>query len=604
MEYKELRELGIASLLDLALILPKSFDDLRIKNEPSIGENSVEIEIKSSVTRPNTLSILAYCISWECDVAITIFNARPWHYASFKRGKRLYIHGKSTPYNGLWQFSNPKIITKVGEIIPHYKRALKDNQIQNLIKKYLNLESLKAQGLNSDEARQILALHELSDEALNSVMNLNDNQLEMLKFVEIYNYLKKLSAKKVFFKATAITPYDIKPWIKSLPFTPTDDQLKALDDIKSDLRKSVAAKRVIMGDVGSGKTLVILGAALLNYPNRSILMAPTTILATQLYSEAMRLLPSFMKIKYLQKGSKNSNLDDADLIIGTHALLYQELPKSTLIMIDEQHRFGSVQRQKIDELTRDESLRAHFLQFSATPIPRTLSLIESELVSFSFLKQIPFVKQISTHIIQNSGFSALLEHIKEQISQNKQTIIVYPLVEESQVSNYQSLSVAAPFWLNKFQKVYITHGKDKQKDDIIEQFANDGNILLATTIVEVGISLPRLSTIVIVGAEKLGLASLHQLRGRVGRNGGCGWCYLYTKLATIPSRLNEFAQTLDGFVVAKIDLKNRQAGDILDGTMQHGATFEYYDMDEQITQKAKDRLSDFRAGINLDLAKI
>ncbi|MDD5786719.1 helicase-related protein, partial [Campylobacter lanienae] len=118
---------------------------------------------------------------------------------------------------------------------------------------------------------------------------------------------------------------------------------------------------------------------------------------------------------------------------------------------------------------------------------------------------------------------------------------------------------------------------------------------LATTIVEVGISLPRLSTIVIVGAEKLGLASLHQLRGRVGRHGGLGWCYLYTKLAQIPSRLSEFARTLDGFEVAKIDLKNRQAGDILDGTIQHGATFEYYDMDENITQKAKNRLDYLKA---------
>ena len=594
----QLKKLGIASLLDLALILPKSYDDQRVKNEPNVGENSVEIEVKSLVTRPTTLNILAYCISWKCDVSIVIFNARSWHYSSFKRGKTLYIHGKSTIYNGVWQFSNPKIITKVGEIIPHYKRDLKDNQIQNLIKKYLNIESLKSQGLNDDEAREILALHELSDEAIYRVLNLDSKRLELLKFVEIFNYFKKLSAKKVLFKASAIKPYDITSWIETLPFTPTDDQLKAIDDIRLDLGKSIAAKRVIMGDVGSGKTLVILGAALLNYPNRSILMAPTTVLATQLYNQALKLLPSFMKIEYLKKGSKNAKLEEANLIIGTHALLYQELPKSTLIMIDEQHRFGSIQRQKIDELTRDENFRAHFLQFSATPIPRTLCLIESELVSFSFLKQIPFTKHIKTLIIQNSGFNALLEHIKSQIKQNKQTIIVYPLVEDSQVSNYQSLSAAAPFWLNKFEKVYVTHGKDKQKDEILEQFANDGNILLATTIVEVGISLPKLSTIVIVGAEKLGLASLHQLRGRVGRHGGQGWCYLYTKLATIPSRLKEFAQTLDGFIVAQIDLKNRQAGDILDGTIQHGATFEYYDMDEDITQKAKDRLAAFKAGLS------
>lgn len=591
----ELKELGVASLLDLALMLPKSYDDLRIKNEPNVGENSVEIEIKSYITRPSTLNILAYCISWECDINIVIFNAKPWHYGAFKRGKKLNIHGKSVIYNGVWQFSNPKIITKVGQIIPHYKRALKDTQIQNLIQKYLTLDSLKSQGLNSDEAKEILALHDLSDESINAVLNLNKKQIELLKFIEIFNYIKKLSAKKIVFKASAVKTYDISKWIKSLPFTPTDDQLKALDDIRLDLSKSIAAKRVVMGDVGSGKTLVILGAALLNYPNRSILMAPTTILATQLYTQAINLLPKFMKIEYLQKGSKNSNLKDANLIIGTHALLYQDLPQSTLIMIDEQHRFGSIQRQKIDELTRNESLRAHFLQFSATPIPRTLSLIESELVSFSFLKQIPFAKQINTLIIQNSGFNSLLEHIKAQIKLGKQTIIVYPLVEQSQVSNYQSLSTAAPFWLNKFEKVYVTHGKDKQKDEILEQFAKDGDILLATTIVEVGISLPRLSTIVIVGAEKLGLASLHQLRGRVGRNGGVGWCYLYTKLDSIPSRLIEFASTLDGFEIARIDLKNRQAGDVLDGTIQHGATFEYYDMEEDITQKAKERLAFFKA---------
>ena len=162
-EIEELKELGIASLLDLALILPKSFDDLRVKNIPSVGENSVEIEIKSSVNRINTFTILAYCISWECSVNIVIFNAKPWHYTTFKRGKKLYIHGKSTLYNGIWQFSNPKIITKVGQIVPHYKRAIKDTQIQKLINKYINLDSLCSQGLNEDEAKEILVLHELSD---------------------------------------------------------------------------------------------------------------------------------------------------------------------------------------------------------------------------------------------------------------------------------------------------------------------------------------------------------------------------------------------------------------------------------------------------------
>ena len=300
---------------------------------------------------------------------------------------------------------------------------------------------------------------------------------------------------------------------------------------------------------------------------------------------------NFMNIILVQKNETNLDLDKANLIIGTHVLLYKNLPQSPLVMIDEQHRFGSMQRQKINELTSCGTYRAHFLQFSATPIPRTLSLIQSNFVKFSFLKQIPYQKNIHTIILQNSGFSGLLSHLKDQISKGKQAIIVYPLVEESEKSNYQSLSEAGAFWFERFERVFSTHGKDKQKEQIVAEFAENGDILLSTTIVEVGISLPRLSTIVVVGAERLGLATLHQLRGRVGRNGGEGWCYIYTKLKEPPQRLKEFAKTLDGFKIADLDLKNRQAGDILDGSVQHGATFNFYEMEEDLALQAQNRLN-------------
>ena len=206
----------------------------------------------------------------------------------------------------------------------------------------------------------------------------------------------------------------------------------------------------------------------------------------------------------------------------------------------------------------------------------------------------PYEKNIHTIILQNSGFAALLAHLKEQINRGKQAIVVYPLVEESEAIAYQSLSEAAPFWQERFERVFVTHGRDKDKEETLARFAAEGDLLLATTIVEVGISLPRLTTIVIVGGERLGLATLHQLRGRVGRNGGEGWCYVYTKLKTPPARLREFAATLDGFEVANIDLKNRQAGDILGGAFQHGATFEYYEMEEEIAKEAKSRLALFK----------
>lgn len=588
-----LEKIGVTSLLDLALLLPKKYDDLSVKNSPNDGENVVEIEIKYQTRKLNILQITAFCITWQCDVKIIIFNARKWHFATFKSGKKMFIHAKSSFAYGSWQFVNPKIVTKIGEILPHFKRDIKDQDIANLIHKYITYENLLSQGLNENEANLLLNLHKNNSQSIEILSNLKEHKeiFTTIKFVEIYNYMKKLSTKKIDFMAKKIDIFDISSWLKTLPFKPTKDQLNALDDIKNDFLLAKASKRVIMGDVGSGKTLVMLGAALMMYPQNAILMAPTSILAEQIYSEAKKLLPSFMNVMLVKSGDKNLNFNGVNLIIGTHVLLYQELPKTSLVMVDEQHRFGSNQRQKINLLTSDGRFRAHFLQFSATPIPRTLSLIQSSLVNFSFLKTLPYEKHIHTFVIQNNGFKNLINHIKKEINLGKQAIVVYPLVEKSEVSNYQSIDGAKDFWFKNFKNVYMTHGKDKDKEQILLDFRDKGSLLLTTTVVEVGISLPKLSIIVIVAAEKLGLASLHQLRGRVGRNGGDGWCYLYTKLKNIPPRLKEFSQTLDGFKVANIDLKNRQSGDILDGTIQHGATFEYYDMDENLAQIAQKRLN-------------
>ncbi|MBP3207886.1 MAG: ATP-dependent DNA helicase RecG [Campylobacter sp.] len=589
----ELAKCGIVSLLDLALIVPKSFDDLSIKDEPNEGENVVEIECRFHHRKGSILFITAFCHTWECDVKIVIFNAKAWHFGAFKSGKKMFIHGKSSYAFGLWQFSNPKIITKTGGITPHYKSLLKDGVVQNFIEKYVSFNALLQSGLNENEANFLMQIHENSAKSVEIIRNLEQNEanLQILKFIEIYNYIEKLSHKKLNFKARKFPIGDISQWLSTLPFTPTNDQLNAINDIRSDLESEFAARRVVMGDVGSGKTLVILAAALMNYPQISYLMAPTTILCEQIYAEALRLLPKGMRVLLVKSGDKKINFDEYDFVIGTHALLFQDLKPSNLIMVDEQHRFGSNQREKINRLTTDGEFKAHFLQFSATPIPRTLSMIQSELVKFSFLKQMPFKKEIHTQILQNSGFADFMSHLKNEISKGNQAIIVYPLIEESEKLVYQSLEEAEPFWKERFERVFVTHGKDKEKEEVLRQFRDNGELLLTTTVVEVGISLPRLSTILIVGAERLGLASLHQLRGRVGRNGGTGFCYLYTKLKNPPERLFEFARTLDGFKVAEIDLKNRQGGDLLEGSIQHGATFLWYDYEENLTELAKERVS-------------
>ena len=620
----DLRLVGVSSLLDLALLLPVGFEDFSCTDEPRVGQMcNVAVNIQSQHTAARTLQITAFAPLWNAYIKIAIFNASRWHYAAFKSGKELILHGKLGEYGGFLSLQNPKILKELSGIKAYFKLGLKDERILELKAKYLNAKNLALCGLNDNEINILLALNANDKNAKELLDNLPNNKevLNILKFTEIYNHIRKLSFKKTIFSAQKISPNDISEWLKSLPFVPTGDQLKAIDDIKNDLKSDQAKRRVIMGDVGSGKSLVMFATALLAAPKKSIIMAPTSILARQLYTEAKRLLPSDFSILLVQSGDKKVDFSNATLIIGTHVLLYQKLPKCAVIMIDEQHRFGSAQRHKIELLSsqgddEEKSLarnsripkqndeqeseqilsqnhsanaRAHFLQFSATPIPRTLALINSRFVSYSFLKQMPFEKQILTKIIKNADFNALLEHIRTQIERDKQTIIVYPLVASNERSNYTSLEEAKSFWFSRFKGVYATHGKDKEKENIVANFAQNGNILLSTTIIEVGISLPRLSTIVVVGAERLGLASLHQLRGRVGRHGGQGWCFLFTKMSTPPQRLIDFCATLDGFEVANIDYKNRQGGDILDGSIQHGATFRFYELEEDITTAAQAR---------------
>ena len=364
----------------------------------------------------------------------------------------------------------------------------------------------------------------------------------------------------------------------------------AIKDIKKDFNSNKSARRIVMGDVGSGKTIVILASVVMAYPQRAVLMAPTTILANQLLEEAKKFLPKEVKsFLVVSATSKKEDLSQYDFIIGTHALLHRKLPDFDLVMVDEQHRFGTKQRELINQLSVKEEKYPHFLQFSATPIPRTMSMIQSSLVDFSFIKETPFEKDIETKTIRKPDFKELITHIKKEIDAKRQVIVIYPLVQESETIEYQSIEEARGYWEKNYANVFVTFGADKNKEEVLEAFREEGSILIATTLVEVGISLPNLSTIVIVGAERLGLASLHQLRGRVSRNGLKGYCFLYTN-QNESKRLSEFSKTNNGFDIAELDLKYRKGGDILGGVRQSGQKFEYYDMEEEILIEAKRRL--------------
>jgi ATP-dependent DNA helicase RecG len=248
----------------------------------------------------------------------------------------------------------------------------------------------------------------------------------------------------------------------------------------------------------------------------------------------------------------------------------------------------------LSKLVENQDKKPHFLQFSATPIPRTQAMIESSHIDVSLITSTPFKKDITTKVITKKDFKDLLLHVKNEISQNHQVLIIYPLVEESEAINYQSIDEARSYWEKNFKNVYVTHGKDKEKEQILEEFRDKGDILIATTVVEVGISLPRLSTVIIVGAERLGLSTLHQLRGRVSRTGLKGWCFLYTNQEK-PKRLEEFCNTTNGFDIANMDLRYRQSGDLLKGDAQSGKSFKYFNLatDEKIIKEVKTDLAVF-----------
>ncbi len=587
--------LHVKTLLDLALIIPHSFEDTTLLEKPQNDSfGVVEVLIKSQRRQASFLSIDAYCLTWDLPICFTIFHPKPFHYASFKVDKTLFVLGKVSFSFGRWQMVQPKIITKVGTITPKYKTAIRNPSFLALIKRYITRENIENEGLPNLHVKTLLDIHK-GDKKSSSMLNEPYFSLHVkpvLKYVEIFNHLRKLSQKKTTFPALSKLEGDESEFISSLPFTLTDDQKNAIKDTKEDFAQVTASRRVIMGDVGCGKTMVIFAAVMMAYPKKAILMVPTTILAKQIYEEAKKYLPLHVGVCLITSKDKSTPLDEFDFIIGTHALLYKSLPKCHLVMIDEQHRFGTKQRQLIHTLvgsnTQKEQKHPHFLQFTATPIPRTLSMINSTLVNYSFIKQMPFKKDISTRIITKEDFPSLLAHIDNQIKQNHQSIIIYPLVEESETSSYQSLDEGREFWERRYKNVFITHGKDKQKEEVLSTFRDSGDILLATTVVEVGISLPRLTSIVIVGAEKLGLASLHQLRGRVSRNGLKGYCFLFSYSKNL-QRLEEFCSTQSGFDIAQIDLKYRQSGDMLDGFAQHGSEFRYFDMaqDEEILKEAK-----------------
>ncbi|MCD6172595.1 MAG: ATP-dependent DNA helicase RecG [Sulfurimonas sp.] len=580
-------KLGINSWSELALIIPHSYEDFRLHDKLQTHKAQlIDATVESVFRAPNSIQITFFAHNFGYTITGVLFRPKPYMMHQFQVGNRDYYYGIVECKVGSCSMAMPRKITTIGAITPKYKSNLRNDVMGRFIAKNLTFENLKSEGLNDKVITEVLKLHNPSDELLEN-SELSPESVEALKYIELFSYMKILAGKRRYFEASKSKLCRYKKWAENLPFKLTDEQLTTIEDIKKDFKKDVASKRMIVGDVGSGKTMVIMASVEMMLPSRSILMAPTTILAKQLFEEAQLHLPHAKTVLITNK-SKKIDLSEFDFIIGTHALLYRELPHADLVMVDEQHRFGTQQRNMLEKLVSSGEKKPHFLQFSATPIPRTQAMIETANIDVSLITSTPFKKDIASQVIHKGDFQDLLQNIRSEISKGNQVLLVYPLVEQSEVIEYQSIEEARGYWEKNFNNVYATHGKDKEKEQVLLDFREKGDILIATTVVEVGISLPRLSTVVIVGAERLGLSTLHQLRGRVSRTGLKGYCFLYTNQNS-SDRLDKFVETTSGFDIANLDLKFRKSGDLLKGTNQSGSQFKWVDLaeDEEIVRKVK-----------------
>ena len=381
---------------------------------------------------------------------------------------------------------------------------------------------------------------------------------------------------------------DPAPFWASLPFSPTDAQRRAVDEILTDLSGSTSMNRLLQGDVGSGKTLVAAAAiwACIRSGYQAALLAPTEILAAQHAENLNRMLAPFgMRVALLTGGMKAAarrttlaaiRSDEADLVVGTHAILSEgvEFARLGLAVVDEQHRFGVRQRGMLAE----KAANPHLLVMSATPIPRTLGLLIYGDLDISILDELPpGRKPVKTRCITGKKRRDLYGFLDREIGAGRQVYIVCPAIEDTPdgglnavKSYYEDIAKA----LLPDRRVGLMHGKlkPKEKAAVMDDFKADRlDALVSTTVIEVGVDVPNATVMVIENAERYGLSALHQLRGRVGRGAAESWCFLVSDntAESVQKRLKFLCSTSDGFAVAQFDLETRGPGDFF-GSRQHG----------------------------------
>lgn len=612
-ETEKIRSLNINTLHDLLYYFPRAYDDrTNIKKiEELRGDEYVVLKVQflavSTPYIPGRLKMTKARATDGTGVIDVVWFQMPYLAKSLKIGEDYILIGHvKRGYN--FQMTNPEykkvsnqIEMEKGEILPVYstvknfaqnslRKVLKKNIISNrkyfcenipdeIIKKYkimdrqtaLNEIHFPDDKKNLEEAKRRFAIEEL--------LILEMGILEK-KFIEGVSNEKKyeLSDNKFL----------VKNYLKNLNFTLTKAQKNVITDIYKELNSGIFINRLIQGDVGSGKTVVAMILLLYIIENgyQGVIMAPTEILVVQHYLSIkddfeklgvrVELLTGSVKGKKREAMLSGIKSGEISLVIGTHALIEDnvEFGKLGLVVIDEQHRFGVVQRKKL----RDKGILSNLLVMSATPIPRSLALSIYGDLDISIIDELPpGRKPIKTKWIGNEvDLEKAYDFIEKKLREGRQAYFVVPLIEDSEKMAVKSIEQYRYEIENRFSdyKIGILHGKMKnsEKDEVMKSFKNkETDILLSTTVVEVGINVPNATIISIINAERFGLSSLHQLRGRVGRGEYQSYCFLISKTDndTSKARLRIMEKTQDGFEIAEEDLRLRKSGEIF-GTKQTG----------------------------------
>lgn len=617
------KELKIFNYKDLVNLFPNRYIDkskyYKIKDLPKF---SCDVQIIGEISEISEIGIgrkkrlIAQFTDGEDEIELIWFKSLKWLKKSLLINTKYIVFGKLNFFARKISIPHPEIelfkadsLSKRVKIQPIYpstenliKKGVSNKVISNLMKSLLYDLKLNFKETIPDYLIKELKLLDKNTSIYNIHFPKNNELLEdsirRLKFEELL-YLQLQLLKKNINRKDKIKGYNFsvvgkhfnKFYNEVLSFELTNAQKKVLKEIRNDLGSNAQMNRLLQGDVGSGKTIIAFMSILIALDNgyQACLMAPTEILSVQHYEGFIEMskllniniviLTGSTKASVKKEIYKSLNSGEIDIIVGTHSLIQDKVKFKNLglAIIDEQHKFGVAQRSK---LWAKSAIPPHILIMTATPIPRTLAMSAYGDLDISLIDELPpGRREITTVHRFDSNRLSVLKFIKEQINEGRQIYIVYPLIEESKNMDFKDLmdgyeSLSREFTQPKYQ-ISIVHGRMKAQDKEFEmkRFENkETQILIATTVIEVGVNIPNASVMIIESSERFGLSQLHQLRGRVGRGIHKSYCILMSgnKLSNESKlRLKTMTQTNNGFIIAEKDLEIRGPGDIM-GTQQSG----------------------------------